>query len=98
MRLALISLLMIPLAVGCGDGDEESAATPDERIEGTEAGDCSDGSDNDLDGIFDCDEAECSGSPDCEEADADADADATRGGRTTRSRHRPVPTGQPRRR
>ena len=51
MRLALISLLMIPLAVGCGDGDDEEK--PGERIEGTEAGDCSDGSDNDLDGIFD---------------------------------------------
>ena len=52
MRGLLSLMLAIPLVVGCGDvgGDDK----PDERIEGTEAGDCSDGSDNDLDGIFDC--------------------------------------------
>jgi hypothetical protein len=63
-------MLAIPLAVGCGDSDKPEE---DERIEGTEAGDCSDGSDNDLDGLFDCEEAECAGSPDCEESDVDAD-------------------------
>ena len=73
MRLTLISLLMIPLAVGCGDSEK---LEEDERIEGSEGGDCSDGADNDLDGIFDCDEAECAGSPDCEETDTDDDTDA----------------------
>jgi len=35
------------------------------RVEGTEPGDCTDGADNDADGLFDCDDATCSGSPDC---------------------------------
>ena len=48
MRLALISLLMIPLAVGCGGKDEEGPPV-DERTEGTEAGDCNDDADNDGD-------------------------------------------------
>ena len=74
MRLALISFLMIPVATGCGGGEEEAKGF--DRIEGTETGDCSDGADNDLDGVIDCDEAECAGSTDCAEADADADADA----------------------
>ena len=35
MRLALISLLMIPLAVGCGDGDKDPhPVEADERQEG----------------------------------------------------------------
>jgi len=59
MRPSLISFLLIPLAVGCGDREEKPVPAEDERIEGSEAGDCSDGADNDLDGIFDCDEAEC---------------------------------------
>ncbi|MFT5679711.1 MAG: hypothetical protein ACI8RZ_000616 [Myxococcota bacterium] len=60
----LISLLLI----GCGSQ------------EGTEAGDCSDGADNDGDALFDCADDGCTGSPDCddggEEADADTDADS----------------------
>ena len=93
MRLTLISLLMIPLAIGCGDKDAGSTApaesdcddgfgmaddencypidpTPSEdRIEGSEAGDCSDDADNDLDGLFDCDDDGCEGSKACEDAD-----------------------------
>ncbi len=37
------------------------------RIEGTEAGDCTDGADNDRDGLFDCKDDSCAGSPDCEQ-------------------------------
>ncbi len=52
--------------------------------EGRNAYDCSDGADNDGDGLFDCDDDGCSGSPDCAggdtgpdtDADADADTDA----------------------
>jgi hypothetical protein len=44
-------------------------------IEGDEAGECSDGADNDRNGYFDCDDHGCTGSPDCA-ADADADTDA----------------------
>ena len=71
MRLVLFSLLMISMVGACG-GDEEKA---DERFEGSEAGDCSDEADNDRDGLFDCDDDGCVGSPACEEGDADADAD-----------------------
>lgn len=38
-----------------------------ERVEGTEVGDCSDGTDNDMDESFDCDDSSCKGSTDCEE-------------------------------
>ena len=45
--------------------------------EGTAPGDCRDGADSDDDGLFDCDDPGCRGSPDCDgEADADSDADA----------------------
>jgi len=37
------------------------------RIEGMEIGDCTDGTDNDGDGYFDCDDSGCFGSPDCDE-------------------------------
>jgi hypothetical protein len=40
----------------------------EERIEGTQPGDCTDGADNDADGKFDCNDDGCSGSPDCEES------------------------------
>jgi hypothetical protein len=38
-----------------------------DRTEGTEPGDCTNRADNDADGAFDCDDAGCAGSPDCEE-------------------------------
>ena len=34
--------------------------------EGDDAGECSDAADNDRDGLFDCDDSDCTGSPDCE--------------------------------
>ncbi len=65
-RLAIaMRALVVPLALaGC---------IP--RGEGTEPGDCTDGADNDRDGLFDCDDDGCAGSPDCEEADTDTDVD-----------------------
>jgi hypothetical protein len=41
-------------------------------VEGQNAGDCSDRADNDLDGLFDCDDETCRGSPVCE-GDGDDD-------------------------
>ena len=78
---------MVLLAVGCsGQIDEKPAPEgevgDDVRVEGSMAGDCSDEADNDLDGLFDCDDDGCTGSPACGEdtgtlpSDADADADA----------------------
>ncbi len=39
--------------------------------EGTSPGDCTDRADNDGDGLFDCDDDGCAGSPDCTERDTD---------------------------
>ncbi len=65
------------LSLGClGIGNKD--------VEGDEAGECSDGADNDQNGLFDCDDEGCAGSPDCQEelgdtdteGDTDTDADA----------------------
>ncbi|MEM6927994.1 MAG: hypothetical protein AAF602_13770 [Myxococcota bacterium] len=43
------------LWLGCASGN----------IEGDDANECRDGADNDQDGLFDCDDGGCAGSPDC---------------------------------
>ena len=59
------------------DDDTDSGPAETEVWEGREPGECADGADNDGDGLYDCDDPDCGGSPDCSgEADADADADA----------------------
>ncbi len=35
------------------------------RTEGSSPGECSDAADNDVDGLFDCDDPDCAGAPDC---------------------------------
>lgn len=54
MRIA--SLLPLLALFGCGDLIQ---------AEGDDAGECSDAADNDQDGTFDCDDSDCSASPDC---------------------------------
>jgi len=44
-----------------------------ETAEGQFPGDCNDGADNDMDGLFDCDDETCAGSPLCEGAGDDDD-------------------------
>jgi hypothetical protein len=63
MRTFPWSLALLVL-IGCG-GDDAPA-------EGTTAGDCSDAADNDADGLFDCDDDGCAGSPDCVGTDENA--------------------------
>jgi len=46
------------------------------HIEGHNPGECTDGSDNDGDGLFDCDDPDCSGAPDCLDADDDDSGDS----------------------
>ena len=60
------------LLFGCSD-----PAT--DNIEGNAAGECSDAADNDLDGLFDCNDPDCAGSPGCDEADTDTDTDTDPG-------------------
>ena len=52
------------LLLACGDKFDNP-----ESYEGDEAGECSDGADNDLDTLFDCDDEGCAGSPDCDDVD-----------------------------
>ena len=66
----LVTFLLVFVFTGCG-GKGSDTKDP----EGVNAGDCSDGADNDADGKFDCDDSGCKGSPDCAEADADTDTD-----------------------
>jgi len=49
-----------------GGGDE---------YEGDDPGECEDGADNDRDGLFDCNDPGCAGSPVCEGGDGDVDGD-----------------------
>ena len=44
-------------------------------IEGSMPGDCTDGADNDQDGLFDCDDDSCSGSSDCDVTDTTEEED-----------------------
>ena len=52
MVAALVASMIAVVGAGCG-GESASERTG-LRFEGTEAGDCSDGADNDADGQFDC--------------------------------------------
>jgi hypothetical protein len=65
--LAMILLVSGLVFLACDAGDDE--------YEGDEAGECSDSTDNDGDGLADCDDEGCQGSPLCREADGDADSD-----------------------
>lgn len=74
MRRALLLLALLLTACG-GDitvieqgDDDDSAPAP---YEGDDPGECSDGADNDQDGDFDCDDADCSGAPECAEGGED---------------------------
>jgi formylglycine-generating enzyme required for sulfatase activity len=62
--LALVAALALPQG-GCGS----------EQTEGRELGDCSDGADNDADGLYDCLDEGCDGSPDCSGDDDDVSSD-----------------------
>ena len=54
------------LMTGCLGGDDDSD-TEIVLYEGDEPGECSDGADNDKDGLFDCDDDQCAGSPACKD-------------------------------
>jgi hypothetical protein len=63
------SSLVLLFLLGCGEDKAETTAG-----EGTAAGDCTDGADNDADGSFDCDDEGCAGSPDCADSGSDTNA------------------------
>ncbi len=66
------------------------ACTPPE---GSEPGHCADALDNDNDGLYDCDDPDCAGAPDCQEADADIDTDTDTDTDTTRDTGPDEPCG-----
>ncbi len=59
---AWVGVAAVLAALGCGGG----------TFEGDDAGECSDAADNDRDGLFDCDDPDCSASPACRAGDAGA--------------------------
>ncbi len=65
--VGILCPLMVALA-GCGDKSGATDTATDFPPEGTTSGECVDGADNDRDGQFDCNDADCGGSPDCSEA------------------------------
>ena len=78
-QVSAICLVLMLLSAGCIGSDDESSGEDkvttedpvqeEEEIlyEGDAAGECSDEADNDRDGLFDCDDDECAGSPVCKE-------------------------------
>ena len=56
--LAMAAISLVVLGLACGTGAHE----------GDDAGECSDGADNDRNGEFDCDDPGCAGAPDCQSA------------------------------
>jgi len=71
---AIIVLSTVALSVGCGksDGDDPDTASRAEP-EGAFPGECDDGADNDYDGDYDCNDADCEWAPDCYENFTDGD-------------------------
>ena len=57
-------MLLIACAAGSDSKEGSDEATP--QPEGRGGGECADAGDNDGDGLFDCDDPDCAGSPDCE--------------------------------
>ncbi|HCH61628.1 MAG TPA: hypothetical protein DFR83_02410, partial [Deltaproteobacteria bacterium] len=76
LRTVLATILLA--AVACTP--DEPKPDDDPRVEGTEPGDCSDGADNDNDGLFDCEDDGCAGAPDCLDTGTPPDTDADNDG------------------
>jgi hypothetical protein len=73
---AIIALSTVALSVGCGKnsgGGEEPDTGTRSQPEGAFPGECDDGADNDFDGEYDCNDADCEGAPDCSENCDDGD-------------------------
>jgi subtilase family serine protease len=61
-----------------GDDDDDGAGgDSDDAFEGDDPGECSDDADNDRDGLYDCDDPDCAGSPDCPADSGDPTSDDT---------------------
>ena len=90
MRLIISLLPWLVVSFSCSPSTKPSTT---DRLEGSDAGDCSDEVDNDLDGLFDCDDDGCEGSSACTEVDTDADTDADTDTGSDPQNLDPVPDG-----
>ena len=70
-------LLTVSCYAGLPDGSSPFANGDDDdsSYEGDDPGECSDGADNDKDGLFDCADPGCAGAPDCSGDDDDSTDD-----------------------
>ncbi|MCK6524956.1 hypothetical protein L6R49_26430 [Myxococcota bacterium] len=64
----------LPLVLMLSACREDTLPPP---VEGQTAGDCSDGADNDVDGLFDCDDSGCFGAPECAPEDTEPPEDTS---------------------
>lgn len=76
--LMMLGLLTVSLNTGCRNEKEDANVRAEP--EGANPGECIDGADNDYDGDYDCNDADCAGSPDCFESDCTDGADNDRDG------------------
>ena len=90
--LALVILLLLSTLAGC-TGSDDSKDSEDKQenesenediieYEGDDIGECSDLADNDRDGLFDCDDPDCSGSPVCKDNSTDVETNQTNNSQT----------------
>ena len=85
MRIIWVISLCGFACVGKEASDDPTPPTEEVRWEGQYPGECADEADNDGDGLFDCDDSDCEGAPNCEEEtrrfglDGTTDADADEG-------------------
>jgi len=70
--LMILLVLLLPLSGCVGEDEKEDEEVDDSEqikeevlFEGDDIGECSDGADNDRDGMFDCDDPNCAGAPVC---------------------------------
>jgi hypothetical protein len=74
-KVWLFALCLIACAGSKDNTGDTEGGSEDARWEGQYAGECSDEADNDGDGLFDCDDSDCAGAPNCSEDGFDADLD-----------------------
>ena len=70
--MMILLVLLLPLSGCIGEDEKEDEEVDDSEqiqeeilFEGDDVGECSDGADNDRDGMFDCDDPNCAGAPVC---------------------------------
>lgn len=70
-QAAVLTLLAACSAVDDGAGGSADASAN----EGDDAGECGDGADNDINGLFDCQDPGCAGAPACTPSDSEHETD-----------------------